>query len=79
MSVALGHALRSPTPKGLAALQIIGASILLLATIYVRGPAIETYVRETLIERVDRWIYCGGCFLGTRLSWLHLRGRDADG
>ena len=53
------------TPKGVAALQIIGASILLLSTIYVRGPAIETYDRETLIERVDRWIYCAGYFVGT--------------
>lgn len=61
----LGRAFGSPTSKGVAVLQIIGASILLLATIYVRGPAIETYDRETLIERVDRWIYCGGYFLGT--------------
>lgn len=63
--LALGRAIGPPSPKGVAVLQIIGASILLLATIYVRGPAIETYDRETLIERVDRWIYCAGYFLGT--------------
>jgi anti-sigma-K factor RskA len=63
--LALSRVLGAATPKGIAALQIIGASILLLATIYVRGPAIETYGRRTLIERVDRWVYCGGYFLGT--------------
>jgi len=61
----LRQALGSPTPIAVATLQIIGASILLLATIYVRGAAIETYKGETLIERVDRWIYCIGYFLGT--------------
>jgi len=61
----LGRAFGPATPKGIAVLQIIGASILLLATLYVRGPAIETYDRETLIERVDRWLYCGGYFIGT--------------
>ena len=61
----LGGAFGSPTPRGIAVLQIVGASILLLATIYVRGPAIETWDRETLIERIDRWLYCGGYFLGT--------------
>ena len=51
--------------KAVTTLQIVGASILLLSTIYVRGPAIETWDRQTLIERVDRWIYCGGYFVGT--------------
>ena len=54
-----------PTPRGIAMLQIAGASILLLATLYLRGAAIETYKRQTLIERVDRWIYCAGYFFGT--------------
>jgi len=61
----LDRAFGAPTSTGVTVMQICGASILLLATIYVRGPAIETYDRETLIERVDRWIYCGGYFLGT--------------
>jgi hypothetical protein len=53
------------TPKGVNVLQIGGAAVCLLATIYLRGSAIGTYDRETLIERVDRWIYCAGYFLGT--------------
>ena len=65
LGLTLGRVIGAPTPRGVAVLQIFGASILLLATIYVRGPAIETYDRETLIERVDRWIYCAGYFLGT--------------
>jgi GNAT superfamily N-acetyltransferase len=52
----LGRVFGPPTPRELSVLQTIGASILLLATIYVRGPAIRTYGRETLIERVDRWL-----------------------
>jgi hypothetical protein len=62
---ALSRSLGSATAGGIALLQIAGASILLLATIYLRGAAIETWDRETLIERVDRWIYCTGYFLGT--------------
>lgn len=51
--------------RSVAVLQIVGASILLMATIYVRGADIETWAGETLIERVNRWLYCGGYFLGT--------------
>lgn len=65
MGVALSRWVGPPTSLGIVMLQIVGASILLLATIYLRGPEIETYDRETLIERVDRWIYCAGYFLGT--------------
>jgi hypothetical protein len=54
-----------PTPLGVNALQIAGAAVLLLATVYLRGPAIGTWEGDTLIERVDRWIYCAGYFLGT--------------
>lgn len=65
IGISLSHWLGSATARGIALLQIGGASILLLATIYLRGAAIETWDRETLIERVDRWIYCGGYFMGT--------------
>ena len=61
----LAHYVGHPTQRGINALQIFGASVLLLSTIYVRGPTIETYKRQTLIERVDRWLYCGGYFIGT--------------
>lgn len=63
--VALAYFIGPATPAGVAALQVAGASILLLATLYLRGSAIETYKRQTLIERVDRWIYCAGYFAGT--------------
>jgi hypothetical protein len=53
------------TPWSIACLQIIGTSVLLLATIYVLGAVIVTWNRQTLIERVDRWIYCGGYILDT--------------
>jgi hypothetical protein len=65
VGLVLGCVIGAATLKGIAGLQILGASILLLATIYVRGPAIETYDQKTLIERIDRWLYCGGYFLGT--------------
>jgi hypothetical protein len=51
--------------RSVAALQIIGTSILLMATIYVRDPGIETWDGEMLIEHVNRWLYCGGYFVGT--------------
>jgi hypothetical protein len=54
-----------PTRWEINGLQVAGAAVLLLVTIYFRGPAIETWKRETLIERVDRWIYCTGYVLGT--------------
>jgi len=54
-----------PTPGSVKWLQIVGAAVLLMATICLRGPAIQTWKQDTLIERVDRWIYCAGYFLGT--------------
>ena len=38
-------------------LQIIGATILLWATLFVRGWDIQSYGGVTLTERVNRWIY----------------------
>ena|SRR5215471_19056195 len=72
---ALSRTPGSATARGTALLQIAGASILLLATIYLRGAAIATWDRQTLIERVDRWIYCTGYFVGSAavvpsLVWL---------
>lgn len=46
-------------------MQVVSALILLLATVYVRADAIRTYHGATLIERVDRWIYCAGYVIGT--------------
>ena len=65
VGLSLCHSAGSPNPRWTAVLQIIGAGTLLLATIYLRGSAIRTFDRDTLIERVDRWIYVAGYFLGT--------------
>ena len=48
----------SPTPTRLVlALQIFGATVLLWATLFVRGWDIQTLGGVTLTERVNRWIY----------------------
>lgn len=58
-----------PSPKSfiIYTFQIIGAGLLLWATLFVRGFEIETYCGVTLIERVNRWIYqflyCMGTFV----------------
>jgi hypothetical protein len=39
------------------ALQIFGATVLLWATLFVRGWDIQTFGGVTLTERVNRWIY----------------------
>lgn len=38
-------------------LQIVGATVLLWATLFVRGWDIQTFGGVTLTERVNRWIY----------------------
>ena len=48
----------SPAPTRLvSALQIFGATVLLWATLFVRGWDIQTLGGVTLTERVNRWIY----------------------
>ena len=48
----------SPTPTRLVpALQIFGVTVLLWATLFVRGWDIQTLGGVTLTERVNRWIY----------------------
>ena len=61
------HYLGSPSQAVLGALQLIGALVLLLATLYVRADTLRTYHGETLIELVDRAIYSSGYFLGTTI------------
>ena len=61
----------SPTPTRLVpALQIVGATVLLWATLFVRGWDIQTLGGVTLTERVNRWIRIGCCIvLVRRRSW----------
>ena len=65
VGLGLSRWLGPPTPGAVKWLQIVSAAVLLMATIYLRGPAIQTWEQDTLIERVDRWIYCAGYSLGT--------------
>ncbi len=46
-------------------LQAVGAALLLWGTLFVRGWDIQTYGAQTLIERVNRWIYRGLYCIGT--------------
>lgn len=48
-------------------LQIVGALLLLWATLFVRGWEIQTWCGSTLLERINRWIYRALCCLGTSL------------
>jgi hypothetical protein len=64
-SIALGYLsgkafgrISGPGPtRLLATLQIVGATVLLWATLFVRGWDIQTIGGVTLTERVNRWIY----------------------
>ena len=67
LGIGLGQWPGPPRPLVIVALQIVSALIFLLATVYLRGYAFQTYNGQTLIERVDRWIYCTGYFVGTVL------------
>jgi hypothetical protein len=45
------------TSRLVAALQVFGATVLLWATLFVRGWDIQSWGGVTLTERVNRWIY----------------------
>lgn len=47
------------------AFQIVGAMLLLWATVFVRGWDIQTIKGVSLPERVNRWLYLVLCFMGT--------------
>jgi hypothetical protein len=53
--------------RTLSALQLVGASLLLWGTLFVRGWSIQTYSGVTLAERVNQWIYRTLYFLGTAM------------
>lgn len=54
---ALGMVSGSTPARLVAALQVFGATVLLWATLFVRGWEIQSWGGVTLTERVDRWIY----------------------
>ena len=55
------------TPGNVAALQVVGASLLLWATLFVRGFEIQTNAGVTLTERVNQWLYRFLYCVGTAL------------
>lgn len=68
------HACGPASGNTIAALQVVGALILLWGTLAVRGWDIQTYGGITLTERVNQWIYrflycCGTAALVLSLSW----------
>jgi len=56
----------------IAAFQVVGAMLLLWATLAVRGWQIQTFSGATLTERVNQWIYRFLYCLGTALVVLTL-------
>ncbi|WP_447969666.1 hypothetical protein [Nitrospira sp. M1] len=55
----------TPRQSVIFAMQIVGASILLWGTLFVRGWEVQTYCGVTLTERVNQWLYRFLYFGGT--------------
>ena len=53
------------TPRLIAWLQIVGASLLLWGTLFVRGWDIQSYGGVTFTERVNQWLYRSLYCVGT--------------
>lgn len=67
LGVVLQSQCGAPDSRTISFLQSLGAVILLLATIAVRGNEIATWDGVTLSERVNRWIFEALYFIGTTL------------
>jgi phosphate/sulfate permease len=55
----------APSQMTISILQIVGASLLLWGTLFIRGFEIRTWDRNTLSERVNQWLYRAMYCLGT--------------
>lgn len=62
---ALGARVACARPETVAWLQIVGTSLLLWGTLFIRGWEIQTHGGITLTERVNQWIYRGLYCVGT--------------
>ena len=62
---ALGTLTGTQPTRLVAGLQVFGATVLLWATLFLRGWDIQSWGGVTLTERVNRWIYRVLCCLGT--------------
>jgi hypothetical protein len=66
LGVLAGQYIGQSSPS-VATLQVVGATILLWATLAVRGWDVQTFSGATLTERVNQWIYRFLYCLGTSL------------
>ncbi|MEM3433268.1 MAG: hypothetical protein QXI12_06330 [Candidatus Methanomethyliaceae archaeon] len=53
------------TSRIITLIQISGALFLLWGTLFVRGWEIQTWKGNTVIEKVNRWLYISLCCIGT--------------
>jgi hypothetical protein len=67
MSKVLSHLYGQPANWLIILLQILGASLLLWGTLFVRGWQIQTRCGVTLTERVNLWIYRALYCVGTSI------------
>lgn len=63
----MGNLGRCAPSSTVAWLQIVGASVLLWGTLFIRGWEIQSYGGVTLTERVNQWIYRTQYCIGTVL------------
>ncbi len=78
-----GYLLGVASPHLIVWLQIIGVSLLLWGTLFVRGWEIQTGHGETLIERVNQWLYrflywIGTAVLVASLTWPERSANSAS-
>lgn len=65
LGLIVGYLLGFPSDRVMTVLQIIGVSLLLWGTLFVRGWEIQTYCGVTLTERVNYWLYRALYCIGT--------------
>ena len=63
----MGSLSRCAPPSTTAWLQIVGASVLLWGTLFIRGWEIQTYGGMSLTERINQWVYRALYCTGTAL------------
>lgn len=61
----LGSVAGKPSVITVALLQVVGAAIILAATLAVLGWEIQSYKGQTLPEKVNRWLFRAQYWLGT--------------
>jgi hypothetical protein len=65
IGVVCGRLFGAASAQTISCFQVGGACLLLWGTLFVRGWQIQTYKGQTLIERVNQWLYRALYCLGT--------------